>query len=273
MRRLLKKSSSIENVDTVSVLYEKIVFLKKLLPAFIAVFCYYGVQAQQISLQGRVFDHLNLRPLEGVLVISNGKIETITDSSGKYSLVLSKSDSVSFSFQGKSTMKYAVDTISNPHSFDLAIHVKVHQLPNVTLKNSDYRQDSVLNRETYAKYFNYKKPGISFSAPNTYVPGALTVGIDLQELINAFRFKRNQRLESLQKRLIQQEQDKYIFHRFNKRFIRQLTNVSDEDLNYFMEFYKPAYHVLLTMNDIELGYYIQQCFKHFIALKKTSPSR
>lgn len=240
-----------------------------LFTAVLVLFALIG-HAQYTQLQGRVVDYNNFRPLEGVLVMNNGKIEALTDSLGKYSIQVKKSDTVSFSFQGKSTMKYLVDTISNPHSFDLGILVKLHQLPNVTLKSSDYRQDSIENRETYAKYFNYKKPGISFNAPNSYVPGALTVGIDLQDLINSFRFKRNQRLESLQQRLIQQEQDRYISHRFNKRFIRQLTNIADEDLVYFMDFYKPEFAVLQTMNEIELGYYIQQCYQHFIRLKKSA---
>ncbi|RXK80597.1 hypothetical protein [Filimonas effusa] len=57
-------------------------------------------------------------------------------------------------------------------------------------QSSDYKQDSIQNRKDYAKIFNFRKPGLrlSTSPPSTYTPGSLTVGLDLEELINAFRF-------------------------------------------------------------------------------------
>lgn len=167
-------------------------------------------------------------------------------------------------------MRYAVDTISNTGAFDIALHIDVHSLPGVKVRSSNYKEDSAQNRKDYAKIFNFKKPSLQLSSspPSNYTPGSLTVGLDLTELINMFRFRRNKRLVSLQERLVQEEQDKYIYHRFTKRFVRQLTSLDSASLAQFMTHYKPSYEALLQMNDIELGYYIQQCYKQYMRLKQ-----
>jgi hypothetical protein len=65
----------------------------------------------------------------------------------------------------------------------------------------------------------------------------------------------------MQERLIEQEHDKYINHRFTKYLTHKLTSLTGSSLDTFMSIYKPSYESLVTMNDIELGYYVQQCYK------------
>ena len=94
-----------------------------------------------------------------------------------------------------------------------------------------------------------------------------TVGLDINEVINMFRFKRNRQILALQRRLIEQEQDAYINNRFKKAFVRKLTGLQSPMLDTFMVRYKPEYEFLLTLNDLEFGYYIQECFKLYKANK------
>jgi hypothetical protein len=94
----------------------------------------------------------------------------------------------------------------------------------------------------------------------------MTMGFDLDEIINMFRVRRNRNLLFLQRRLISQEQEKYVQYRFTKRFVIKLTRLEGEDLDRFMDFCKPSYEVLGLLNDLELGYYIQKKFEEF---KKT----
>ena len=68
---------------------------------------------------------------------------------------------------------------------------------------------------------------------------------------------------SLQQRLLIEEQDKYINHRFTKRLIKQLTPLDGKALDSFINIYRPNYDVMLMMNDLELGYYVEQCYKDF----------
>ena len=79
------------------------------------------------------------------------------------------------------------------------------------------------------------------------------------------------RLQSSQ-RLIQDEQDKYIDHRYTKYLVKRLTNLEEKELIDFMNFYRPSYEEVLSMNDLELGYYIEQCYKNYMFLKKNIPS-
>ncbi len=221
-----------------------------------------------ITISGTVYDISARNPIEAVSVITNSGRGTVTDSLGQYSITVRQSDSIWFSMLGKSTNKFPVDTIKNTEAFDVMIHVKTADLPEVRIRNKNYKLDSLTNRQEYAKIFNYKKPGISLlSNRNSYMPGAVSVGIDLQAFINMFRFKHNRSIEMLQKRLLQQEQDKYIDYRFNKNFVRKLTKLQQPELDSFMNKYRPDYNFLLTLNDIEFGYFVQRDFEDYKAKK------
>lgn len=231
----------------------------------------FALQAQRYSqVQGSVVDFINKAPIDAVSIFSKSGNRAITDSTGKYSINVKAGDSIWFSYFNKQTMKYAVDTIGDISAFNIALHIDVlRTLPEVKVRSSDYKQDSIQNRKDYAKIFNFRKPGLRLSTnpPSTYTPGSLTVGLDLTELINAFRFRRNKRLASLQERLVQEEQDKYISHRFTKRYVKQLTGLDSTQLTEFMNFYKPEYEVLQRMNELEIGYYIELCFTQYKELK------
>jgi hypothetical protein len=66
-------------------------------------------------------------------------------------------------------------------------------LPSVFVKQRNYRMDSIQNRLDYEKVFNYKKPGFSTSL-NPNPGGTAGVGVDLDELINMFKFRKNKRM-------------------------------------------------------------------------------
>jgi hypothetical protein len=227
--------------------------------------------AQNITVQGKVYDFFSKQPLEAVTIQTSSKRYAITDSFGRYTITLEPKDQFWFSYLGKNTMRYLADTVTLFDNFDVALYVDAAWLPNVTVRNRSYRQDSIANRKEYAKVFNYKKPGISTSTapPSTYVPGAVTAGIDLEEFINMFRFKRNRQLEMFQRRLIEEEQEKYVKKRYTKRMVKEVTGLKDgEALDTFMVKYTPSYELLTQMNDIELGYYVQQCYKSYLQLRR-----
>jgi hypothetical protein len=72
----------------------------------------------------------------------------------------------------------------------------------------------------------------------------------------------------LQKRLVSQEQEKYVNYRFTKPFVQKITQLEGDSLNQFMDYCKPSYEVLGLLNDLELGYYIQQ---KYLAFKSSRP--
>ena len=228
---------------------------------------YSSVKSQFITISGTVYDISARNPIEAVTVRSTSGRGTITDSAGRYSFTVRVKDSIWFSLLNKNTMKYAVDTIGDPSNFDISIHLKAVELPAVTVRSKDYRLDSIQNRKDYQKYFDFKKPGIMLSTDNTYSPGGTTVGLDLDELINMFRFRRNRNLQFLQNRLVQQEQDRYINYRFSKLLVRKITKLQSPEIDTFMRKCRPDYELLQQFNDLELGYYIEQHFKEYKSLK------
>jgi len=229
----------------------------------------HSLYAQSVTISGTVYDISARRPLEAVAVLSSSGKGTLSDSAGHYSLVVKRTDSIWFSLLNKSTMKFAVDTIGTLSSFDVSLHVQADLLPEVKVRNRDYHLDSLINRQDYAKYFNYRKPGIRLSDNmGNYTPGGVTVGLDLDELINMFRFKRNRNLEYLQNRLVQQEQDGYIDHRFSKAFVRKITKLQSPELETFMQRYRPTYEFVKQVNDLELGYYVEQCLAIYQGYQK-----
>lgn len=216
----------------------------------------------QLKLQGTVYDYFSKRPLDAVTVQTTAGFHTITDSTGKFTISVSLKDSVWFSYLSKNTLHYPIDTIRNLYNFEIALYVDAAWLPAVKVRNKNYNQDSVLNREEYAKVFNFRKPTVKLSAasPSNYTPGSVTVGLDINEFINMFRFRRNRQILSMQERLLQQEEDKYISHRYTKYLVSKLTGLKGNALDSFITISKPSYELLQNMNDLELGYYIQQIY-------------
>ncbi len=221
------------------------------------------IDAQSFKVGGTVTDFFTKQPLNAVTIRSSSGRLTLSDSLGKYSIEVNDKDSIWFSYLTKNTQKYPVDTIVNLSNFEVALYIDAAWLPEVRVRNKSYTLDSLQNREDYAKVFNFRKPGLRLSSPSpeSYVPGGLTVGLDLDELINVFRFKRTRQILSFQRRLLQEEQDKYIDHRFTKRLVAQLTGLKTPSLEPFMVYARPPYDILTYMNDLELGYYIEQSFK------------
>lgn len=219
--------------------------------------------SQLITVSGTVFDITKRTPVEAVSVLSNSGKGTITDSLGKFSLSLNENDSLYFSFLNKSTPKYSVKDIQNPGAFDISIQRKIKELPGVFVKQKNYRLDSLQNRLDYEKIFDYKKPGLKTSMNSSDVNPV--AGLDLDELINVFKFKKNKRMLAFQRRLEQDEKEKYINHRFNKGLIRKLTGLNSPEIDSFMVGYRPSYEMAIQFNDLEFGQFIVEAYKYYKA--------
>ena len=114
-----------------------------------------------------------------------------------------------------------------------------------------YREDSIENRQTYADVYNFRNPTI-----RTSVSPDGAVGADVNEIINIFRFKRNKRLKAFQARLEKQEQEKFVSYRFNKKFVRRITQLQDAELDTFMIRYQPSYEFASMADEITFNKYI-----------------
>lgn len=165
---------------------------------------------------------------------------------------------------------FAVSSIKDYTAFDIALHLyipgKYKQLKEIIVYGKTRKQDSIDNRLQYDKIFRYN-PGLSLS--NASPESGIGVGLDVESLINIFRFRRNKSMLRFQQRLIKEEQDRYIDYRFNENIIEKLTPLEKgEQINVFRQQYRPQYEWLTSALDIELYQYIQIAAKEFIQYKQ-----
>lgn len=203
--------------------------------------------AQVVQIRGTVYERTERYGMAGVSVISSAGGGTVTDTLGHYSIRLTMKDSLSFSYQGKATMKFPVAEINVNRPFDVGLHVDIKVLPTVEVQHKSYKQDSVEFREEYKKVFNFSQEYIA--------TGMGGVGLNLDMLFNVRKAKR---MEHFRQQLIAVEQEKYITHRFNMPLVKRLTGLESPALDSFMVRYRPTYEMLLDFeNEYQFYEYIK----------------
>jgi hypothetical protein len=212
---------------------------------------------EQVMVRGTVYDITQKIPLSDVSVVSKFGAHTRTDSLGDYQIIVFETDSICFSYLSKGTAWFSVKAMNVPLSFDVALKVYAPDLPPIYITKGSYREDSLRNRQDYAKIFNYRKPRIS-TTMNPEDAGA-GVGFDLDAIIDMFHFDYNKRQKGYQKFFEWEEQEKFIDHRFSKTLIKKLTDIKDEQMDDFIKQYRPTYEFMEGASDFELGLYIQKC--------------
>jgi len=224
---------------------------------FAASFFLLAITAKsQLTINGTVYDSTKSIPVKGVVIQSTNGTATISDSAGHYAIVTTDKDSLTFIYQNKPTARFAVKQINDIGNFDISLHIRLSEkfrtLQEVRVYSRNFKQDSIENREQYAKLFNYQKPGITLTS-DAYTGAA---GMDLNELINVFRFKRNKQLKRMQERVLEQEKENYINYRFNKNTVRRVTRLDGQDLEIFMKEYRPGFDFTQGSTIIEFYQYI-----------------
>jgi hypothetical protein len=217
----------------------------------------------QYKVKGTVYDSSRVYPLEAVTVLTTSGKGTVTNGLGNYEIDVSEKDSIWFSYLGKPTIKFPVLKMTDPLHFDIAIQINIMVLKGVTVMPRNYRLDSLQNRRDYAKVFDYEKPKLRPTMGGG--AGGVGVGFDLDELIRMFQFRKNRNMLKFQERLIEQEHEKFIDHRFNKQLVRRLTNLTNENLDSFMVIYRPTYQFTLLASDYDFQSYIKKCYEYFRA--------
>ena len=224
--------------------------------AALILLCSIQEAAAQYKIQGTVYDSSRLYPLEAVSVLSTNGNGTLTNAEGHYSIEVGEKDSIWFSYLGKPTVKFPVLKITDVQHFEIALQINVPVLKEVTVRNRNYKEDSAQNRKDYAKVFDFRRPNLGTMTSI----GPSGAGIDINELIRTFQFRKNRSMVRFQERLLQQEKDKFIDHRFNKALVRRLTNLPEDELNRFMVIYRPDYEFTLYSSDYDFQSYIKEAF-------------
>lgn len=216
-----------------------------------------AIAPAQYKIRGTIFDTSHRYRIEAVTVLSTGGRITMTDSLGRYQIDAGEKDSIWFSYLGKPTPKYPVLRIPDISQFDIALTLKSDVMEEVKIRNRNYKLDSIQNRKDYAKIFDWRRPSVG-SMTSIGPTGA---GIDLDELIRVFQFRKNRATEKFRERLEEQERQKFIDHRFNRNLVIRLTGLEGEALNVFMLKYRPSYAFTLTASEYDFQLYIKKTFE------------
>ena len=207
----------------------------------------------QVEVKGTVYDKTRLFAMQGVSVMGTSGQGTMTDSTGHYKINLHSTDSIYFSYLGKSTARFPVKGLVQGYPMDISLAVNIDSLPLVVVRPKPYRYDSLENRDEYRRVFEY--------SPDYISSGNGGVGINLDALLSG---KKIRQTLALQRRLIEQEQDKYVDYRFNKVLVRKITGLQRPALDTFMRIYRPTYEFIVNCeNDYEFYKYIKDCGSYF----------
>lgn len=209
----------------------------------------------EVLLQGVVYDSTRMRVIPSVRVTSTGGRVVYTDTLGQYRILVAPKDSVSFTYRGRTTNLFPVRDIRYPQGFDISLQVTIAD-PYKTLKEvivikKTYRQDSVENRERYRKVFDFER-GVTVNSGG-FDGGA---GLDPNSIINLFRFRWRKSMTSFQNRLLAEEAEKFVNHRFTKPLVKNLTGLEGEDLDHFMIVYRPSYEFTAMTTEYQFYQYI-----------------
>jgi hypothetical protein len=231
-------------------------FLSKNILLIILVFS--GPEAiAQVEVAGTVYDQSGHFALQGVSVMGTSGTGTATDSSGHYRIGLPAGDSIYFSYLGKRTEKFPVKDISYPEQFDMSLQVHVDSLEPVYIRSRNYQEDSLENRMEYRKIFDYDGPDV---LGNSNDGAGMGISLDL-----LFSGRRNRRMLAFRSRLLYDEQEKYIDHRFSRALVKRITGLEPPALDTFMRLYRPGYDFIRSFyNDYEYYSYILRSSKYFL---------
>jgi hypothetical protein len=225
-----------------------------------------GAKAQRdILLRGAVYDSSRFVTIPAVKITSTSGAIAYSDSIGHYSILVGSSDSVCFYYRGKTTAWFAVKDIKYTMGFDISLQVTLQDryktLKEVVVVGKSYREDSLENREKYRKVLGYEGPGLRLTETDASMGGV--PGMDPNEIINMFRFRRNKSLKSLRNRLLEEEMEKFVDYRFNKRTVRNLTGLEGDDLDRFMTLYRPDYEFCAFAPELDFYQYILDASKRY----------
>lgn len=217
-------------------------------------------EAQYFKLKGTVYDSTRTYPVISVSVLSTSGKGTVTDVYGHYEIDVKETDSIWFSYLNKPTIKYAVGKIFDASRFDIALHVNIPTLKEVIVKPRNYKMDSIQNRIDYAKAFDWQKPKLK---ANLSGGTGAAVGFDLDEIIRMFQFRKNKSSAAFRDRLLSEEREKFIDHRFSKALVLRLTGLIGQARDSFMLRCRPTYEFCLYTSDYDFQYYIKQCYEAY----------
>ena len=228
------------------------------------------------DLKGIIQDRNSGKPLSGISIRAGAQI-TYSDAGGKFShSKVNVGDTVIFSSVGYLQLKHIAYRLNNRHLVIfmeqkpiLLDEAKVYALRDPTA-------DSIRLREEFASAFNYGKPKLKdIFIPKNYASNvprpyhqannstASLISIDVLSVLSLLG-KNNAPRSRLQKKLIKEEEDRYVDKVFSRRKIKDITGLSGDSLQNFIHQYRPDADALSNMSEYDFIMYVKTSYDRYI---------
>jgi hypothetical protein len=232
----------------------------KCLLSFIFIITVVHGYGQNIS--GTVIDKTTRQPVSGALV-SIGNSKTFTNTSGRFEIAnTALNDSLKIVHFAYKTYTAVISKMV------VTLHVELEptviSLNTVTVHSDrNFKKDSIENRITYAKQFNYKGPTVMdvFTGNPNKQPGEL-ISINPLLLI-AVLTKKSTPEYKFNRILIRNEQADYIERKFNRGVVSRITHLKGDTLSEFLIRYRPTYQFAKKATDYDMEIYIKESYERF----------
>ncbi|MDR3715156.1 MAG: hypothetical protein P4L51_20270 [Puia sp.] len=215
----------------------------------LAVSC--GGYGQQL-LYGRIEKRGTAELLPGVNVANISKQHYNTsDLGGNFRVLANPGDTLVFTSVGfePDTLIVGGSNFSENHLVLLTQNIK--SLPSVKIEGTDnYQLDSIQRRQDYAALLDQKHP---VTVINEKRPGD-NPGFSFSPL--GYFSKKEKEKRKLKKRLAKEEQDYYVDSRFSPVRVAQLTHLTGDSLQEFLNRYRPSYSFCRGASNQDMLFYI-----------------
>ncbi|SMO71155.1 carboxypeptidase-like regulatory domain-containing protein [Solitalea koreensis] len=225
----------------------------------------FSASAQSV-LSGKVIDKVRAQVLENILVTNASQnSQSTTDKAGMYKIWVMPGDTILFSGLGFQSQKIIIEQTLSFLTKNIYMIPRDYFLPEVIVSTrKTWKQDSLQQRQDYARVYNYKDPSVGNLA-------GMAVFHPLSFIEYLYSGKKRKNTRSFQKNLINYEHEKYIDNYYNAELVSKIAKISDEqELNDFMKFSRPQYLFLKSSTQYDLYAYVSSSYKRFKAQKITA---
>lgn len=215
---------------------------------FILIPLLLGQPAMAQTMKGKVYNRETNEPLTGVNIINlNTQMVFRTDSTGLFSIKVRKGQMIEFQKHNFQTAQVEINSNTSLPYYSIGLHKGAYELPEVTIKGTNFKSDSIENQEVYKWALDhYTLEGIDI----------------IQHPFDALS-KRNRQIWAFQKRFHYFEQQKFIDYVFNEELIKKITGLSGDMLSTYRRQYRPEYEQIQAWTTYQFYEYIQQTGKAF----------
>lgn len=226
------------------------------------------VNAQQlVEITGIVLQQDSLTPLNGAAVYNkNSFLGTLTNKIGNFKMRVKPGDTLQITHLGYITYLLIFDEAEIPkEKIYVSMKIKSYELEGVSVRAYRIREKKAKEQSMRRTDNQTIDMGPIHISGGPYYPGSgfynpfggMSIGVP----IGSFREARRQaQYEKIAKLIEKDKLKKFVNIKYNKKLVYQLTGLTGNDLENFMNYCKPDDKMVLQANDYDLAYFVLDCY-------------